>query len=52
MPSASEPPITIWQNADDRIRNDGSFMLPVPRRMAASVFITHGMTAPPKKICE
>src|SRR6478735_8080528 len=35
MPSASEPPITIWQNADDRIRNEGSFMLPVPRRMAA-----------------
>ena len=45
------PPRMIWQVADDSIRSDGSFMLPVPRRIPANVFISQGTTAPPKKIC-
>ena len=50
-PSASVPPITICSAADDSISADGSFMLPVPRRTPAMLFISQGMTAPPKKIC-
>ena len=45
------PPRMIWQTAEDSISDDGSFMLPVPRRMPAMVFISQGITAPPKKIC-
>ena len=45
------PPRMIWQTAEERIISDGSFMLPVPRRMPANVFISQGSTAPPKKIC-
>ena len=45
------PPRMIWQTAEDSIISDGSFMLPVPRRMPAMVFISQGSTAPPKKIC-
>ena len=30
---------------------DGSFMLPVPRKIPAIEFISQGSTAPPKKIC-
>ena len=41
----------IWQTAEENINSDGSFMLPVPRRMPAIVFISHGRTAPPKNIC-
>ena len=41
----------IWQTADESIISDGSFMLPVPRKMPAMVFISHGMIAPPKNIC-
>ena len=51
-PSASEPPITTWQAAETSISADGSFMLPVPRRMPPMLFISQGMTAPPKNICE
>ncbi len=50
-PRPSVPPRMIWQTADDSISDDGSFMLPVPRKMPAMVFISQGMTAPPKKIC-
>jgi hypothetical protein len=45
------PPRMIWQIADESIMSDGSFMLPVPRKMPDIVFISHGTTAPPKKIC-
>ena len=45
------PPRMIWQVADNSISDDGSFMLPVPRKMPPMVFISHGTTAPPKKIC-
>ncbi len=45
------PPRTIWQAAEDSISSDGSFMLPVPRKIPAMVFISQGTTAPPKKIC-
>ena len=41
-PRPSVPPRMIWQTAELRIISDGSFMLPVPRRIAASVFISHG----------
>ena len=41
----------IWQTAELRIISDGNFMLPVPRRIPAIVFISQGSTAPPKKIC-
>ena len=41
----------IWQMADESIISDGSFMLPVPRKMPDIVFISHGTTAPPKNIC-
>ena len=44
------PPRTIWQTAELRTMREGNFMLPVPRRIAASVFISHGSSAPPKKI--
>ncbi len=51
MPRPSEPPSTIWHSAALRYMADGSFMLPVPRRMPANEFKSHGSTAPPKKIC-
>ncbi len=44
------PPRMIWQTAELSTISEGSFMLPVPRRIAANVFISHGTTAPPKKI--
>ena len=50
-PSPSVPPRMIWQAADESIISDGSFMLPVPRKIPAMVFISHGMIAPPKNIC-
>ena len=49
-PRPRMPPRMIWQTAELSTISDGSFMLPVPRRIAASVFISHGTTAPPKKI--
>ena len=48
-PRPSTPPNTIWQAAAPRITVDGSRMLPVPRRIEASVFISHGTSAKPKK---
>ena len=50
-PRPSTPPSTIWHTAEFSTIAEGNFMLPVPRRIAAKVFISHGMIAPPKKIC-
>ena len=36
------PPRMIWQTAELKIISDGSFMLPVPRRIPAIEFISHG----------
>ena len=46
------PPNTIWHAADENMITDGSTMLPVPRRIATSVFITQISTMLEKKICE
>jgi len=51
-PRPSVPPRMIWQTAEESIIIDGSFMLPVPRRIPVIEFISQGNTAPPKKICE
>ena len=37
--------------ADENTSADGSFMLPVPRRIEANVCMNHGISAPAKKIC-
>src|SRR4051812_15589611 len=50
-PRPSVPPKMIWQVAEESISSDGSFMLPVPRKTPAKVFISQGTTAPPKNIC-
>jgi hypothetical protein len=50
MPSASAPPSVIWIAADENTSPDGSFMLPVPRRIDENVCMYQGITAPPKKM--
>ena len=42
------PPRTIWHAADVNTMTDGSTMLPVPRRIATSVFISQISTTPEK----
>ena len=44
------PPRMIWQTAEENIISDGSFMLPVPRRIPDMVCISQGRMAPPKNI--
>ena len=50
-PRPRTAPNTIWHTAVFRVTIDGNFMLPVPRKMEAKVFISHGTNAAPKKIC-